>query len=107
MIGALPRAVLVAAASMAILMTGVACTTTRTAVATYQGPGAPPRANSFDHVLIIVLENQDYDFVRKDNAMGALESEGASFSDFHGLFHPSYPNYLSMVCGKALNPAGD
>jgi len=29
-----------------------------------------------------------------------LAKEGASFSDFHALFHPSYPNYLAMIGGK-------
>ena len=54
----------------------------------------------FDHVLTIVLENQDY-----DKAKGCLSDlvkthGGRSFGDFWGLFHHSYPNYLAMVGGQ-------
>ena len=56
-------------------------------------------AHHFDRVLIIVLENGDYDVAVKDKNLMALAGQGASFSNFHALFHPSYPNYLAMVAG--------
>jgi hypothetical protein len=56
-------------------------------------------AHHFDRVVIIVLENGDYEFAVKDKNLAALAAHGASFSNFHALFHPSYPNYLAMVAG--------
>ncbi len=56
-------------------------------------------ARHFDRVLIIVLENVDYEVASKDKNLADLAAQGASFTNFHALFHPSYPNYLAMVAG--------
>lgn len=56
-------------------------------------------AHHFDRVLIIVLENVDYELAIQDKNLAALATQGASFTNFHALFHPSYPNYLAMVAG--------
>jgi len=56
-------------------------------------------AHHFDRVLIIVLENVDYEVASKDKNLADLSAQGASFTNFHALFHPSYPNYLAMVAG--------
>ncbi len=61
---------------------------------------ARARAHHFDRVLIIVLENVDYELAIQDKNLAALASQGASFTNFHALFHPSYPNYLAMVAGR-------
>lgn len=60
---------------------------------------ARSRAHHFDRVLIIVLENVDYELAVQDKNLAALATQGASFTNFHALFHPSYPNYLAMVAG--------
>src|ERR1700757_4540536 len=60
---------------------------------------ARARAHHFDRVLIIVLENVDYELAIKNKELGALAAQGASFTNFHALFHPSYPNYLAMIGG--------
>jgi len=56
-------------------------------------------ARHFDRVLIIVLENTDYERAMQDPNLTALAAQGASFTNFHALFHPSYPNYLAMIAG--------
>lgn len=56
-------------------------------------------AHHFDRVVIIVLENVDYEVASQDKNFAALAARGASFTNFHALFHPSYPNYLAMVAG--------
>jgi len=56
-------------------------------------------ARHFDRVLIIVLENVDYERAIQDPSLAALATQGASFTNFHALFHPSYPNYLAMIAG--------
>ena len=53
---------------------------------------AKSSSHHFDRVMIIVLENGDYEAAIKDNNLAALAAQGASFSNFHALFHPSYPN---------------
>src|SRR3979411_2854228 len=62
-------------------------------------PAAKPNAHHFDRVLVIVLENADYEVAVRDKNLAELATQGASFSNFHALFHPSYPNYLAMVAG--------
>ena len=57
------------------------------------------KAHHFDRVLIIVLENVDYERAIQDPNLAALATQGASFTNFHALFHPSYPNYLAMIAG--------
>lgn len=56
-------------------------------------------AHHFDRVLIIVLENVDYERAIQNKDLTDLAAKGASFSNFHALFHPSYPNYLAMIAG--------
>jgi acid phosphatase len=56
----------------------------------------------FERVLIIVLENRDYTEAVADDCLHHLTEKGAYFSNFHGLFHPFYSNYLAMVAGKEI-----
>jgi hypothetical protein len=60
---------------------------------------ARARAHYFDRVLIIVLENVDYERAIQNKDLTELAAKGASFTNFHALFHPSYPNYLAMIAG--------
>jgi acid phosphatase len=64
-----------------------------------EGP-ASAAPSHFDRVLIIVLENQKQDDVMRDPFFRSLAGTGANFTNFHALFHPSYPNYLAMIGGK-------
>lgn len=64
---------------------------------------ARAKAHHFDRVLIIVLENVDYERAIQDPNLAALAQQGASFTNFHALFHPSYPNYLAMIAGTDFN----
>ncbi len=56
-------------------------------------------AHHFDRIIIIVLENVDYERAIQDPNLATLARRGASFTNFHALFHPSYPNYLAMIAG--------
>ena len=60
---------------------------------------ARAKARHFDRVVIIVLENGDYEEAIVNKDLAVLAQRGASFTNFHALFHPSYPNYLAMVAG--------
>ena len=59
-----------------------------------------PGPKHFDHVLIVVLENQSYDSAIKNDLLKSLAQKGAIFSDFENLYHYSYPNYLAMIAGS-------
>jgi hypothetical protein len=71
----------------------------------------------FEHVIIVFLENQNYDKVRnyilearkeaeknkdseKYKGLSKILDEGAEFTQFRALFHPSQFNYLAMISGK-------
>ena len=54
----------------------------------------------FERVLIIVLENKGEREVIANKFFKELADKGTYFSNFHGLFHPSYSNYLAMVSGR-------
>jgi hypothetical protein len=60
----------------------------------------PPRPKYFDHVLIVVLENQDYDSAIENDLLKSLAKKGVLFSSFVNLYHDSYPNYLAMIAGS-------
>src|SRR6202011_5744675 len=66
--------------------------------ATTATPATTPK--HFDHVLIVVLENQSYDSAIKNDLLKSLAQRGANFSNFGNLFHYSYPNYLAMIAGS-------
>jgi hypothetical protein len=58
----------------------------------------------FDHVVIAIMENTGYSSII-GNTTGApyinsLVGSGASFSDAHGVTHPSQPNYLAFFSGQ-------
>jgi acid phosphatase len=61
-------------------------------------PAPPPK--HFDHVLIVVLENQNYQSAIRNDLLKSLAQNGAIFSNFGNLYHYSYPNYLAMIAGS-------
>src|SRR6266567_9072188 len=64
-----------------------------------QTPPAPTPKH-FDHVLIVVLENQSYDAAIRNDLLKSLAQKGSVFSNFGNLYHYSYPNYLAMIAGS-------
>jgi hypothetical protein len=61
----------------------------------------------FERVLIVVLENQDYSSAISNPFLAKLATEGASFTNFKNLYHPSYPNYLAMIAGSYFGTRSD
>ncbi len=63
-----------------------------------------------DHVMVVVFENED-----AENIVGApqapyltsLAAAGATFSDAHGVTHPSQPNYLALFSGSTQGVEDD
>ncbi|CAJ0914795.1 7339_t:CDS:2 [Entrophospora sp. SA101] len=54
----------------------------------------------FDRVITIVLENTDYTEAIKDKYLSYLANQGILLSNFHGVWHPSQPNYIAMIRGS-------
>jgi hypothetical protein len=57
----------------------------------------------FRHVLVVVFENKERDAVLGSRAaptFTALARRYATLSGYHGVTHPSLPNYLALVSGS-------
>jgi hypothetical protein len=57
-----------------------------------------------DHVVVVMMENENYDHIVGNTAqapyLNSLVQSGASFSDSHGVYHPSLPNYYALLSGS-------
>jgi acid phosphatase len=56
----------------------------------------------FDRIFIIILENELESTVRQDAFMLELESRGVRLSNYHGVAHPSQPNYFATIAGVPI-----
>ncbi|MBV2170023.1 MAG: alkaline phosphatase family protein, partial [Bdellovibrio sp.] len=61
----------------------------------------------FKKVLIIVLENTDYDEALKQPFLKKAASQGALLEKMNGLTHPSQGNYLAMIGGDSFQVKND
>ncbi len=54
-----------------------------------------------DHIFVLVMENTSYSTLMSSNTpyIHSLITGGASATDYHGVEHPSLPNYIAMVSG--------
>jgi len=69
--------------------------------------GATPAAASprDSHVVLILLENREYDQVIGDADapyLNRLARRGALATNYHGITHPSLPNYIALLGGSTL-----
>ena len=63
----------------------------------------PPPVPSFQHVLVVVMENKDQASVlgsKQAPQFNALAARYAVLSGYRGVAHPSLPNYLALVSGS-------
>jgi acid phosphatase len=56
----------------------------------------------FDHIILVVLENEDAVVVERVPYMDSLAKRGALFRSYYAVAHPSYPNYLAMTAGQTF-----
>ncbi|MDH6706562.1 hypothetical protein P3T27_003289 [Kitasatospora sp. MAA19] len=99
--GGLTAAAMAAAVSLVCTAAGPATAATPSATASTTDSAALPRP---DHVVIVMMENEDYGDVIGNTAqapyINSLAQTGASFSDAHGEWHPSLPNYYALLSGS-------
>ncbi len=54
---------------------------------------------AFDRVFIIMFENELESAVLQNDYMRGLQARGVRLSAYHGVTHPSQPNYVAAVTG--------
>ena len=59
------------------------------------------------HVFLIVLENRSYSQAITTPYIAYLASKYGLATDYHGISHPSLPNYLAMTSGSTWGIADD
>jgi len=87
---------------MIVLAATLACG--RRTTAPTPTPGVEHR---LDHVVVIVMENHDYDTVRVYPYASALIASGTLLANSWALQHPSQPNYLALWSGARQGVTGD
>lgn len=68
------------------------------------------RPSPYDHIVIVVMENHRLSQVIDNPAapyLSALSRQGASFTNAHGIAHPSQPNYLALFSGSTQRVVSD
>jgi len=74
----------------------------RRAVA-HPGSSDPP----VSHVFVVVLENTNAATALQQPFLQRLMREGALLRNYHGIAHPSQPNYIAMTAGDTYGVTGD
>jgi hypothetical protein len=92
----------VRAARIALLFPAIAVVLTRPAGSAMAD--TPPR---YDHVVIVMEENHDAAAVMPDPWFAAFARQGAALTNFHGIAHPSQPNYIALFSGSTQGVADD
>jgi Phosphoesterase family len=81
-----------------------------TPVQVSQAPAAGPAPGGsvrFKRVMIVVLENANYDEAIKQPFLASLTRRGASLTQFSGVAHPSQPNYIALISGSTHGVSTD
>ena len=74
------------------------------------GQGRPAAVPSPSHVVVVVEESHAYSqIIGSGNApyINTLASQGALFTNSHGVAHPSQPNYLDLFSGSNQGVTND
>ena len=76
-----------------------------TVAAPVQPVGAPAvkGITNFDHIILIMLENRDYNSAVDGTQMpqlAALAKQNVLLSNYFAVTHPSLPNYIALMSGS-------
>lgn len=58
------------------------------------------KTRAFDHILIIMFENQYRSYVMQNEYMRNLAAQGIELVNSFGVMHPSQTNYISSISGE-------
>lgn len=70
-------------------------------------PIRPPAPATLPHVFVIVLENRSYAQVSGSGYIAQLASQYSYATNYHGVAHPSLPNYLALTSGTTWGITDD
>lgn len=70
-------------------------------------PEASPTPADQPHVFVIVLENRSYSQVVGSGYIADLVAKYGVATNYHGVSHPSLPNYLAMTSGSTWGIVDD
>ncbi len=68
---------------------------------------AQPGERVFDHVVIIMFENEYRNYVMRNPYMRALAEKGIDMATYFGVMHPSNTNYVASIAGETCNITQD
>ncbi|KAF1990474.1 acid phosphatase phoa [Aulographum hederae CBS 113979] len=77
------------------------------ATAITRSPTSNVKGKAFDRIAIIWLENTDYDKAAGDPNLAYLAKKGITLSNYHGVTHPSEPNYVAAIGGDYFGMNND
>ncbi|HET8872030.1 MAG TPA: alkaline phosphatase family protein [Aquabacterium sp.] len=64
----------------------------------------------FDHVVIVVMENESRAMIIGNASapyINSLAGQGTNFTNYHAITHPSQPNYIAMFSGSTHGVTDD
>ncbi|KAL3684019.1 hypothetical protein R1sor_002041 [Riccia sorocarpa] len=61
----------------------------------------------FDRIYVLIFENTDYLTAKADPNFSKWAAKGKLLTNYHGVAHPSQPNYIAMVAGSTLGVTTD
>lgn len=64
-------------------------------------------APSFQKVVIVMLENANYENAIQQPFLKDFAARGALLTNYHGVGHPSQPNYIALAAGTHDGVSGD
>jgi hypothetical protein len=62
---------------------------------------------AFDHVLVLMFENQYRGYVLNNPYMRRLARSGCQLGNYFGVMHPSQTNYIASIAGSLCNVTSD
>jgi hypothetical protein len=62
---------------------------------------------AFDHVLVIMFENQYRGYVKENPYFARLAREGVELENAFGVMHPSQTNYIASIAGELCGVTSD
>ena len=87
-----------------LFLSFISCTTTPQLKNT---PLPLEASKHFERVILIIMENEDYPDAIHNSYLKELAQQGALFTNFHAVDHPSYPNYMAMTGGETFGIKND
>lgn len=73
-------------------------------------PSTAPTPRAFSHVFVFVLENHGYSSIIGNPQLpeiNKLAQTGALARQYHGVAHPSLPNYVALIAGSTGGSRSD